>query len=170
MVVCRKGLEGAWWATPEPKVIGSSPIGRTKSTKNLQRPPRRPARQWFAVGTPVSRRPPRGSELAELLHSALALGPEAQPLRRIGVHDADPREPALDERAHACRRHPAFLTTPLESTSPAPNDVEHEGVERSGVQGNAVVVDVPLDHRAQPLPHLGDGVMPAGVSVRLSPR
>jgi putative transposase len=45
----------------------------------------------FAVGTPVSRRPPRGSELAALPHSALASGLEAQSLRGIRMHDVDAR-------------------------------------------------------------------------------
>jgi hypothetical protein len=45
----------------------------------------------IAVGTPVSRRPPHRSELAELAHSALALGAEAESRIGVGVRDAGRR-------------------------------------------------------------------------------
>ena len=45
----------------------------------------------IAVGTPVARRPPHRSERAELVHSALALGAEAESHTGIGVSDADER-------------------------------------------------------------------------------
>jgi len=45
----------------------------------------------IAVGTPVARRPPHGSERAELAHSALALGVKAESHIGIGVRDAGGR-------------------------------------------------------------------------------
>ena len=46
------------------------------------------ADETIAVGTPVARRPPHRSERAELAHSALALGAEAESHTGIGVRDA----------------------------------------------------------------------------------
>jgi hypothetical protein len=66
----------------------------------------------FAVGTPVTRRPPHRSQRAALPHWAPALGPHAKTLVRIRMTDAGYREPCMHVAAHARPADVAFLTPP----------------------------------------------------------
>ena len=82
----------------------------------------------FAVGTAVARRPPHRSERAELPHSAPASGPKAQALLRVGMHDADRREPASGEPDHALPGDVSLLAAPAEPVLPEAHDLMAEGV------------------------------------------
>src|SRR6266571_6878039 len=77
------------------------------------------------------------------------------------MHDADGREPAPGDPAHALPGHMGLLTAPTESAPPEAGDLMVEGFEGTEVQGHPVVVEVPTDDRAKPTSHLRDGVMPA---------
>jgi len=72
------------------------------------------------------------------------------------VRDADRRQPEFCESQNASPGHAAFLAAPGQRASPVPDDPVAEAAERGVVQGDPVVVDVPLNHRAQPPPHLRD--------------
>ena len=61
----------------------------------------RSGRSWIAVGTPVARRPPHRSERAQLTHSALASGSEAEAVTGMRVRDAGRRQVGRD-KASAC--------------------------------------------------------------------
>src|SRR3990172_10551825 len=77
----------------------------------------------------------------------------------MGVRDAGRRQPEARKTRDTGPGHTAFLAAPRHRATPAPDDLVAEVLERGEVQGHAVVVDVPLNHRAQPLPHLRDGTM-----------
>ena len=84
--------------TPEPKVIGSSPIGRTKAKNNLQQPPRQPTGQWFHLGPPPRNRPSgrvTRVPLRKAVHACKRLrrGSLVHEAPRLLVHDQTGRPP-----------------------------------------------------------------------------
>src|SRR6266851_1798992 len=109
----------------------------------------------------VAHNPLHGSGQAGFPHPALASGDDAKAAQGIGVTDADRRQPAINQPPHAVPQDPAVLTTSRKRAMPEPARVEPKQVERRSVHGHPVVADVSLDHRAQPLTDLRDGVVHA---------
>ena len=109
----------------------------------------------------VAHSPLHRSRRAELPHRAPASGDDAKSPQGIGVADAGRRQPAVDEPPHALPGQPGLLAASPERAVPEPTDPVAEEGYRRGVHGHAVVAHVPANDRAEPSPHLGDGVVQA---------
>src|SRR5580698_2651284 len=104
---------------------------------------------------------------AALPHPALALGGDAEPLRRPWVADGRRREPAVDVRPEALPRENVAIAAPSESASPEPAELMAEGHERRAVAGYAVVAGVSGQHCAQVRPLLGNRLRDAAPQLGL---
>src|SRR5207253_1616798 len=94
-------------------------------------------------------------------HPAPASGDDAKATRGIGMTDARGWEPATDETGHAIPADSARVTATGQSAVPQPSNPIAKQHQRLGVRRDAVVTDVPADHRAQPSSYLGDGIVQA---------
>src|SRR6266478_1061099 len=120
-----------------------------------------PPRGTVGVGTRVASRPLHGSGQAALPHPALALGHDRKALQRVLMTDTSRREPLRDHAAHKRPRDARGLTPPRERLPPQPAEGMAEPAQRVRVQGHAVVLAVPPNHRAQIRAHLADRVVQA---------
>src|SRR4029450_7225213 len=77
------------------------------------------------------------------------------------MHDAGAGEEVPSNPAHTLPGDCSLMAAPAETTLPDANHLVVEGLYGVEVQGHRVVVDVPTDDRGQPLPHLGNRVVPA---------
>jgi hypothetical protein len=91
----------------------------------------------------------------------LASGDDAKAAQGTGVTDADRRQPAINQPPHAVPQNSAVLAASRQRAMPEPADVEPKQVERGRVHGHPIIMDVSVDHRAQPLAHLRDRVVHA---------
>jgi hypothetical protein len=101
-----------------------------------------------------------GSQRADFPHWALASGPTVEAVNRIGMHDARDRQPAAAKPLHLRPGDVASLTAPGESPVPETLDLAAEGEQRAPVQRDCVVLQVPVNDRAQPRACYRDGVVP----------
>ena len=61
------------------------------------------------------------------------------------MHDADGREPVPGNPDHTLPGNVSLLATSAKPAFPETHDLMAEGMESVGVQGHAVVLDVPTD-------------------------
>src|SRR6266849_796541 len=121
--------------------------------------------QRVGVGIMVAHNPLHGSGRAGFPHPALASGDNAEAAQGIRMMDARRGQPAVNNPPHAVPAHAAVLTAPRQRAMPEPDHMEPEQAECRAVHGNTVVSVVSLDHRAQPLTHLRDGVVHASLEL-----
>src|SRR5271157_1857995 len=97
----------------------------------------------------VAHNPLHRSRRAELPHRALALGDDAEALRRPGMADVRNREPAADVTPETLPRGDAAIATSAQAASPEPAELVPERQQRSTVPRHAVVASVSENDRAQ---------------------
>ena len=103
--------------------------------------------------------PLHGSGQAGFPHPALALGNDAHAAQGIGMTDERHRQPAVDEAPHTIPEDAAVLAAPRQRAMPEPPYLETKNPQRVLVQRHAVIPNVPMYHRLQPLAYFGDGFM-----------
>jgi hypothetical protein len=70
------------------------------------------------------------------------------------------RHVTVSEPLEALPRHPALLAPPKQGVPPCAADLTAEAVQSPEIAWDRVVVEVALHHTVQPLPDLGDGLVP----------
>lgn len=98
---------------------------------------------------PVTRHPLHGSVRAELPHTALASGHDAQTLVRIRMADAWGRQPVIEQAPHAAPTQMVALTAAAQGAMPQATHLLAEGTQTRAVARHAEVTHVPTHHRAQ---------------------
>jgi len=118
------------------------------------------------VGTTLAGRPPHRSERAELPHSALALGPNAQPHGWIGMTDMRIRQPAFDPSVHPFPGDLALLSPLLQGSSPVHHHLLSEGTKGRALPGHPVIPVMPKQNHPQPLALFRDRLMHPSLQFR----
>ena len=74
-------------------------------------------------------------------------------------------QPAADQPPHPIPGDAAVLATPRQPAVPEPPYLESDDGEGRAVHGDAVIADVPIHDRAQPLAHRGNRVVRAAREI-----
>ena len=129
-----------------------------------------------AVGTTVTRRPPHRTGRAGLPHPAPTLGNDAKPHERIGMTDADGRNPWGDVATHPMPREMS-LTAAGEHTPPQATHGPGKREERRIVHRHAVIANVTYHDRTHIRAEFRERLVHAtpkfrfdGLQLRLEPR
>jgi hypothetical protein len=109
------------------------------------------------VGTALAGGPPDRSRRAELPHRAPASGPGVGARAGLGMHDADRRQPPVDEATHPLPGQAVPLAPAAKCTQPAAACLAVEGPHSVDVAWHGVVGEMTPHHACQPAPLLGDG-------------
>jgi len=104
-----------------------------------------------AVGTRITPRAPHRSVRAALPHTAPALSHDAKALARVRMKYPNEGNVARDDSPEPGPGHATMLTTPPQSMQPSPSDIPSECAQASVIARHGVVVEVALNHAAQPL-------------------
>src|SRR3989442_15072160 len=107
----------------------------------------------------IAHNPLHGSQRAGLPHWALASGDNAKSPQGIGMSNARGRQPAPSEPPHPLPGDASGLATPPQRAAPEPPNLKTERDQRRAVHWHPVVLQMPVDDRAQPSAHLRDGSM-----------
>src|SRR5881397_1710503 len=107
----------------------------------------------------IAHNPLHGSQRAGLPHWALASGDNAKSPQGIGMSNARGRQPAPSEPPHPLPGDASGLATPPQRATPEPPNLKTERDQRRAVHWHPVVLQMPVDDRAQPSAHLRDGSM-----------
>jgi len=107
----------------------------------------------------ITDHPLHRSGRAELPHPALALGNDAHAFERIGMAYTDWGQVAFDQPFHSFPEDSPLLAAAREGPMPETSDLEAEQEQRRGIHGHPVVLQVSLEHTAQPLSDFREGVM-----------
>src|SRR6266849_4889920 len=107
----------------------------------------------------IAHNPLHGSQRAGLPHWALASGDNAKSPQGIGMSNARGRQPAPSEPPHPLPGDASGLATPPQRATPEPPNLKTERDQRRAVHRHPVVLQMPVDDRAQPSAHLRDGSM-----------
>src|SRR5881296_1827518 len=115
----------------------------------------------------VSHNPLHRSGRAALPHPAPTLGSDAEANERVGMPDADGRQPPVDVSVHPVPRHGVSSATAAQDLPPQPPHYLAESSESGTVPGHAVVVEVTQDDRSQIGALLRDGAVQASMQLDL---
>ena len=118
---------------------------------------RSPGSPPIPVGTALAGGPPDRSRRAELPHRAPASGPGVEAHAGLGMHDADRRQPPVDEATHPLPGQAVPLAPAAKCTQPAATRLALEGPNSVDVAWHGVVGEMTPHHACQPAPLLGDG-------------
>src|ERR1035438_1807801 len=110
---------------------------------------------------PIARHPIYRSVLAELPHTALALGRDDQTLVRVRVADAETRQPARDQAMHSTPWQVMGLTAAAQRAMPQPAHLLAQRPQPRAVARHAEVPAMTGHHRTQVLALLRDRVVHA---------
>ena len=113
----------------------------------------------------VAHNPLHRSGRAVFPHPALALGDNAHATQGIRMVGANEWQPAVDQPPHPVPKDTSVLATPRKGAMPEPPHSEPEEGERRAVHGHSIVAEVSTHDRAQPLPHIRNGIVPTSLKL-----
>jgi hypothetical protein len=107
----------------------------------------------------ITDHPLHRSGRAELPHPAPASGDDAKSPQWIGVMDARPGQPVINQTAHALPGKPLPLAASAQRAIPQTADIEAKRIQRLQVRRHSIIALVSGDHRPQPLAHFRHWLM-----------
>src|SRR5262245_2452391 len=106
---------------------------------------------------PVTQHPPHRSRRAALPHRALALGRNAQALRRIRMQDVGWRQPLGCEGVYPLPGDTMALTAPSERLTPIAEYTFAKHPQHAQVARHTIIPIMPREHAFEPCPKPPDG-------------
>jgi hypothetical protein len=103
----------------------------------------------------ITNHPLHRSGRALLTHPAPALGDDAESPEWIRVMERRWWQPMVNQTVHPLPRQPRLLAASPQRAIPVTSNVKTKRSQRVPVRRHAVITVVSLDHRPQPLAHVG---------------